>query len=132
MKLSDAIGKDVYFIENDEYTDADFENMPIDELERLKMRVSLKINALASAIKAKQIGHSQGGEGATQEWYINHRHALTINQRILPFINLLYKRRRKSISDCFMDQARLVLPKDDFENIMKNARDAREEGNAAQ
>jgi hypothetical protein len=124
MNLRDAIGKDVYIIENDQYTDTGFQNLPTEELERLKMRISLKINSLASAIKAKQIDRANGGEGATKEWYVNHRYALTINQRMLPFINSLIKQRRrsgKSMSDHFMDQARLLLPRDDFEAILKSA-----------
>jgi hypothetical protein len=95
--------------------------MSTEELERLKMRINLKINSLSSAIKAKQIDHSKGGEGATKEWYINHRYALTINQRVLPYINSLIKQRRRRLSDHFMDQARKLLPQDEFEMILKNA-----------
>jgi hypothetical protein len=105
--------------------------MSTEELERLKMRINLKINSLSSAIKAKQIDHSKGGEGATKEWYINHRFALTINQQILSFINSLIKQRRRSersIGDLFMDQARRLLPQNDFENILKNAHLMEREG----
>jgi hypothetical protein len=128
MNLQDAIGKDVYIIENDQYADIDIKAMPIDELERLKMRVNLKIDGLTSAIKARQIEYAEGGKGSTKTWYVNHRYALTINQRMLPYINAILKRRRseKSLGDHFIDQARRLLPQNDFETILKNAQTLRE------
>jgi hypothetical protein len=132
MNLQDAIGKDVYIIENDQYTDIDIKNMSIDELERLKMRVNLKIDGLSSAIKAKQIEYANGGKGTTKEWYVTHRYALTINQRMVPYINNIIKniikRRRseKSLGDHFMDQARQLLTQNDFETILKNAQSVQE------
>jgi hypothetical protein len=132
MNLQDAIGKTVYIIENDQYTDSDIKNMSIDELERLKMRINLKIDGLSSAIKAKQIEYANGGEGSTKEWYVTHRYALTINQRMLPYINNIIKniikrkRSEKSLGDHFMDQARQLLPQNDFETILKNAQLKRE------
>jgi hypothetical protein len=129
MNLLDAIGKDVYIIENERYADSDIKNMSVDELERLKMRVSLKIEGLTFAIKAKQIEYSKGGAGSTVEWYATRRHALIINQRMLPYINAIIKRRRsgKSLGELFIDQARRLLPRSDFETILNNAQIEREE-----
>jgi hypothetical protein len=128
MNLQDAIGKDVYIIENDQYADIDIKTMPIDELERLKMRVNLKIDGLTLAIKARQIEYAESGKGSTKEWYVNHRYALTINQQMLSYINTIIKRRRsqKSLGDHFIDQARRLLPQNDFETILKNAQTLRE------
>jgi hypothetical protein len=132
MNLQDAIGKDIYIIENDQYSDIDIKNMSMDELERLKMRVNLKIDGLSSAIKAKQIEYANGGKGTTKEWYVTHRYALTINQRMVPYINniikSIIKRRRseKSLGDHFMDQARQLLTQNDFETILKNAQNVQE------
>jgi hypothetical protein len=128
MNLQDAIGKDVYIIENDRYSDIDIKTMPLDELDRLKMRINLKIDGLTSAIKAKRIEHAKGWEGLTKEWYVKHRHALTINQRMVPYINAVIRHRRakKSLGDHFIDQARRLLPQNDFETILKSAQTVRE------
>jgi hypothetical protein len=43
---------------------------------------------------------------------------------MLPFINSIIKRRRRSersLGDHFMDKARILLPRHDFEAILKNA-----------
>jgi hypothetical protein len=124
MSLRDAIGKDVYIIEDGQFTDSDFQGMPTEDLEKLKLRVSLKISNLSTAIKAKQIDHASGGEGASKGWYINHKVALSINQRILPYINSLIKQRRRAernIGDYFMDQAKVFLSQNEFESILKKA-----------
>jgi len=124
MSLKDAIGKDVYIIEDDQFTDSNFQTMPTEDLEKLKLRVNLKISNLSTAIKAKQIDHASGGEGASKDWYINHKVALSISQRILPYINSLIKQRRRaerSLSDHFMDQAKIFLSQKEFETILENA-----------
>ncbi|GMO39955.1 MAG: hypothetical protein Pg6C_00640 [Treponemataceae bacterium] len=98
---------------------------------KICMRIGLKINSLSLAIREKQIEHSEGGAGSTKEWYVKRKYALAINQRMLPFINILIKQRRRSersIGDLFMDQARLILPQNDFENILENARLIKTEG----
>jgi hypothetical protein len=131
MNLRDAIGKDVYIIDGETFTDTGLRAIPAEELERLKMRIGLKINSLSLAIREKQIEHSEGGAGSTKEWYVKRKYALAINQRMLPFVNILIKQRRRSersIGDLFMDQARLILPQNDFENILENARLIKTEG----
>jgi protoheme ferro-lyase len=40
--LRDAIDQDVFRIDDDQYSDADFQAMSIDELERLKLRINKK------------------------------------------------------------------------------------------
>jgi hypothetical protein len=131
MSLKDAIGKDVYLIEDDQFTDSDFQGMPTEDLEKLKLRINLKISNLSTAIKAKQIDHSSGGEGASKDWYINHKIALSISQQILPYINSLIKQRRRAertLGDLFMDQAKAFLTQNEFETILKNAQLIAREG----
>jgi hypothetical protein len=40
---------------------------------------------------------------------------------MLPYINSIIRRRRQSLSDYFMDQARRLLSKNDFDVILRNA-----------
>jgi hypothetical protein len=127
MSLKDAIGKDSYIIEDEQYTTDDLEKMSTEDLEKLKLRINLKITSLSSAIKIKQIEHSSGGDGATKEWYINHKFALSINQRVLPYINSLIKQRRRaerSLADYFVDKAKIFLSTGDFETILNMAQAA--------
>jgi hypothetical protein len=126
MSLRDAIGKDIYIIEENQYTDADLKKMSVEDLEQLKLKVTLKISSLSLAMKAKQADYATGGTGTTKEWYINHKYALHINQRVLPYINALIRGRLKetrnrSISDYFMDEARAFLKPNEFETILRNA-----------
>jgi hypothetical protein len=128
MSLRDAIGKDIYIIEENQYTDADLKKMSVEDLEQLKLKVTLKISSLSLAMKAKQADYATGGAGTSKEWYINHKYALHINQRVLPYINALIRGRFKeirgrsrSISDYFMDEARAFLKPDEFETILRNA-----------
>jgi hypothetical protein len=125
VELSDALGKDIYIIDDDRYAGRDLKAMSIEELEILKLRVNRKITGLSSAIKAKQVEYSAGGEGATKEWFVNHKYALNINQCVLPFINNLIKIRKKEtrgLSEYFMDEARACLKPVEYESILQNAR----------
>jgi hypothetical protein len=125
MNLLDAIGKDIYIIEENHYTDADLKRMPLEDLESLRMRIELKVSSLSMLIKTKQIDYTSGGKGTTKEWYTRHKYALSLNQRILPYITNLIKQRRRelrSIGDYFMDEAKVFLKQKDFEEILKNAR----------
>lgn len=130
MSLKDAIGRDIYTIDNDTFSDFDLQSMSTEALESLKLRINNLIGILSSDIKVKQIEYSNGGMGATKEWYVKHKRALSINQRVLPYINGLIKQRSKgerAISDFFMDTARAVLSQKEFEGIMAIAQREREE-----
>jgi hypothetical protein len=125
MNLRDAIGKDVYIIEGNQYTNAGLKRMPVEALEQLKLKVTLKISSLSLVIKASQVDHAASGRGTTKEWYINHKYALSINQRVLPYINNLIKQRYREtrrLGDYFMDEAKVFLRPNDFETILKNAK----------
>ena len=124
MNLRDAIDKDVFNIDADNYTDADFQAMSIDELETLKMRIDKIISELSIAIKEKQIEYQNGGKGFTRGWYSGHKGYLTINQHVLTYVSYLIKKRRRegrTISDHFMEQAKTFLPRNDFDNILNKA-----------
>lgn len=121
MSLKDAIGKDAYIIDGASYTDNDLQAMSTDDLEKLKMRIADKISGLAAAIQKKRIDYSNGGEGATKKWYADHKFLLSLNEKVLPYINSLLKRRRRSeinLGDAFMNQAKQILPAKDFEVIL--------------
>jgi len=124
MTLNDAIGKDKYIIDEACYTDKDLQAMSADDLEALKMRIANKISGLATAIQKKKIDYAKGGEGATKEWYANHKYLLSINEKVLPYINNLLKRRRRAernLGDAFMDEARCALTAKDFDLIFLRA-----------
>jgi hypothetical protein len=124
MQLKQLSGKEYFKLDNNSYGDADLARMSADELKSLKARVDAKIHFLASAIKQKRIDFSSGGKGASKEWYANKKYALMIYQRILPYLNDLIKQRNRderSLSDYFVDEARIYLPGKDFDAIMQNA-----------
>lgn len=124
MNLKDAFDQEKFVIEDAEYTDEDLQAMSIDDLETLKMRITKKINGLSVAIAEKRIDHANGGKGATKDWSMRHRAALSINQRVLTYVIYLIKKRMRNgrtLSDYFMNAAKSVLPRDVFENILTNA-----------
>jgi len=124
MTLHDAIDKDVFTIEDSQYTDADFQKMTVDELETMRLRISKKISGLSTAIAGQKIDYANGGKGSSKDSYLRHRSALTINQRVLTYVNTLIKkhlRASRTISDYFMDQAKTNLPRKDFELILSKA-----------
>ena len=139
MNLQDAIDQKKFIIEDRTLTDDDIQAMSIDELETLKMQITKKISGLSASLKEKQIDYANGGQGSSKEWYMSRRSALSINQRVLTYINSLIKKHRirtsRTISDYFMVKAKAVLPRADFENILGEAQkemktgEGRHEGN---
>ena len=126
MNLYDAIDQNKFIIDGKTFTDDDIQAMDIDDLETLKMRIAKKTSGISASIKEKQIEYAGGGKSAPKKWYMNRKLALSINQRVLTYVNSLIKKRLrpgKTVSDHFMEQARLLLPKDDFERVMKSALD---------
>jgi hypothetical protein len=124
MNLHDAIDQNKFIIDDKTFTDDDIRAMNIDELETLKMWITKKINGIFASLKEKQIEYASGGKGASREWYMSRKHALSINQRVLTYVNSLIKKRlRKSrtISDHFMEQAKAILPPMLFEQILNDA-----------
>ena len=129
MTLRDAIDQDVFNIDDTQYTDADLQAMSVDELETLKMRINKRISGLSAAIREKQIDYSNSGKRAEKDWYMNRKIALSINQRVFTYVNSLIKSRRRlerNISDYFMEQAKTVLPRNDFELILSKAQREKE------
>ena len=129
MTLHDAIDQDVFNIDDTQYTDADLQAMSVDELETLKMRINKRISGLSAAIREKQIDYSNGGKRAEKDWYMNRKLALSINQRVFTYVNSLVKNRRRlerTISDYFMEQAKTVLSRTDFELILNKAQQKKE------
>jgi hypothetical protein len=124
MNLHDAIDQNKFIIDGRTLTDDEIQVMDIDALETLKMQITKKINGLSASIKERQIEYAQGGKSASKEWYMSRRSALSINQRVLTFVNSLIKKRLRqavTISDYFMDQAKALLPREEFESILSNA-----------
>jgi hypothetical protein len=135
MNLHDAIDQNKFIIDDRTFTDDEIQAMDIDALETLKMQIVKKITGLSASIKEKQIEYAHGGKSASKEWYMSRKLALSINQRVLTYINSLIKKRlrkARSIGDYFMDQAKASLPREAYENILTNAHNEmqmRERGN---
>jgi hypothetical protein len=124
MNLHDAIDQNKFIIDNLTLTDDEIQAMDIDALETLKMQIVKKINGLSASIKEKQIEYASGGKSASKEWYMSRKSALSINQRVLTYVNSLIKKRyreARTISDYFMGQAKLFLKENDYETILINA-----------
>ena len=129
MNLQSIIGKDVFRFEDKEYTDQDIQNLSTEDLENMKMKVSADIVRIASVVKSKQVDFFNGGNGLKKEEYINLKHAISILQRMLPYLNKMVKqrhRRERSISDYFMDEAKLYLEPIEYETILIRARKEQE------
>jgi hypothetical protein len=129
MNLHDAIDQGVFNIDDNQYTDSDLQAMSVDELETLKLRINKKISGLSAALREKQIEYSNGGKGAEKEWYMNRKIALSINQRVITYVNSLirnHRRLERNISDYFMEQAKIVLAREDFELILSKAQREKE------
>jgi hypothetical protein len=124
MKIEQIIGKPFFKIGKYRYDDESLEAMSSEELKILKSWIEAKIQTLSTQMKAKKIDYAGGGKGSTREWFINHKYALDINSRMLPFVAGLIRRRNRderSLSDYFIDEARAYLDKETFDTIMWNA-----------
>jgi hypothetical protein len=133
MNLHDAIDQNKFIIDNRTITDDEIQAMDIDALETLKMQIVKKITGLSASIKEKQIEYASGGKSASREWYMIRKSALSINQRVLTYINSLIKKRlrtNRNISDYFMSQAKVLLSRETFEHILNNARQEMKERNS--
>ena len=121
MNLMDAIGKDIYIFEDKKYTDEDFQKMSSEELATFKARINLRITDTIDIIKEFR-------ETRNREWLERKQFAKSLNQKMIPYINELLRKRYKqerSISDYFMDAAKVILPPNEFEMILNNAGDMR-------
>lgn len=117
MTLQDAIGRDVFIFDNIEYTDKEFMNMSSEDIETFKARVNLKIFNTIDLIRQRK-------KLETVEWRRRKEYVISVNNKILPYLNAVLKQRRKTektISDHFMDQAKIILPVNDFEAILSCA-----------
>ena len=129
MTLKDVFDQEVFVIDDNEYTDQDFQAMPLDDLETIRMRINKKVTGLSAAIKEKQLDYANGGEGATEDWFRRKKSSRSINNRVLSYVNYLIKKRSKGerkISDYFMDAAKTVLTRDRFEGILSMAQNKME------
>ena len=117
MRLADAIGKEKFIFEHKEYTHDDFIKMSSEELTTLKARINLKVTNIADIIKEKK-------ETESEDWLKRRKYVLSLYNKIIPYINELLKQRHKierSLGDCFMDQARIILSLELYELILNNA-----------
>ena len=122
MNLKDAIGKEHFIFEGKQYTEDDFQKMTPEELEAFKARVNVKITDIADIIREKRMLESK-------EWYSRRKYVLSLHNKMIPYIKSLLKQQRKkqrNLGDCFIDQAKRVLPPSDFESILISAQKHRE------
>jgi hypothetical protein len=125
MNLHDAIDQDKFIIDDRAFTDDEIQAMDIDALETLKMQIVKKISGLCAAVKEKQLECAQGRESASKEWHMRRVRALSINQRVLTYVNALLKRRfrmSRTTGDYFINKAKDILPRDVFNHILNDAR----------
>jgi len=124
MKLYDVIGKDIFIFEDKQYKDDDFQNMSLEELETFKARLNRKATDISDKIQARK-------KLEEPDWYVRKKYALSLTKKMIPYINFAIKQRCKkdrSLSDHFMDQAKILLPQKDFEVILSSAGRAMELG----
>jgi len=117
MKLSDTIGKEQFIFEEREYTHDDFTKMTSEELTTLKARIGLKVTNISNIIEEKQ-------DTESRDWLKRKKYVLSLYNKMIPYINDLLKKRHKaerSLGDCFMDQARLLLSSEQYETVLSNA-----------
>ena len=120
MTLHDAIDKDHFIIDDIRYADTEIQEMSIDDLETLKMRIMKKISGISASLKEKQIDYANSGKRASKNWYMNRKLALSINQRVLTYISSLIKKKskaEKTFGDFFVDAANKVLSDDLFNEL---------------
>jgi hypothetical protein len=125
MTLKDAFDQEKFVIDDAQYTDDDLQSMSLDDLDTLRMRINKKISGLSAFISTKKMEYANGGKGTTTESYMRYRSALSINQRVLTYVNYLIKKRNRTsrtIADCFMNQAKTVLSQEDFDLVLSNAK----------
>jgi hypothetical protein len=94
--LRDAIDQDVFRIDDDQYSDADFRAMSIDELERVKLRINKKISNLSAAIVKEKMDYANGKKNAKNDRLVNRRAALSINERVSAYVKSLIANRLRS------------------------------------
>jgi hypothetical protein len=117
MNLSDVIGKEVFFFENKKYTDADFLKMPSEELVAFRARLNLKITNLVDIIKENK-------DVESDEWHKRKRYAHSLHTKMIPYIKAILRQRheeKRNLGDYFMEQAKVILPTQEFETILSNA-----------
>ena len=110
MTLFDAIDQNVFIIDDEEISDDEIRAMSIDDLETLKIRINKRISGISASIRDKKYDYRTTGIAASKTWYMKSKSALSINQRVLSYVNYLVKKRVKTsrtISDYFMEQARV-------------------------
>jgi hypothetical protein len=117
MKLTDAIGKEKFLFEDNEYTHDNFIKMSSEELTTLKARINLKVTNIADIIEQKK-------ETETKDWVKRRKYVLSLYNKMIPYINNLLKQRHKkerSLGDCYLDQARIILSPELHEMLLSNA-----------
>ena len=126
MTLKDAIDKDQFYIENISYSDKDLKAKSYEELETLKMQITKKISGISLSLKEKQ------SDEYSSKLDMGKKRALYINQRVLVYVNFLIRKKRESkvsMSDFFVEKARVILPPDLFNRILVEAKNSFRIGN---
>jgi len=124
MSLKAVFDQEIFVIEDTEYTDSDLQKMSLDDLEILRFRINKNIGRLKVAISEKKIDNESGDKGTDKEWLKRRKAALSINERVLTYVIYLIKKRARSgrtIGDYFMEAAKSVLPRGEFESILTKA-----------
>lgn len=125
MGMKDVVGIDNFKLGETSYADEDLNALSLEQLEELKLKINTNILSISSKIKSKQAEYSAGGEGASSEWFIGANHALNVNQRFMPYLSAMIRKRRqtgRSLDSYFVDVARETLSAQRFQDILNEAR----------
>jgi hypothetical protein len=121
--LRNAIDQDIFRIEDERYSDADFQAMSIDELERIKLMINKNIRRISTGIANKKT-EDNGIVAESIGWYKRQRAALSINESVAAYVKTLITNRlrmSKTTGDQFMRRAKAVLSRELFERILNEA-----------
>jgi len=121
MNLKQVIGKETFRFNDKEYIDTDFLEMSSEELATIKAMILLEVSKIENIIKEK-------AETESLEWCKNKKFKKSLLNKMVPYINSLLKRRHnmehemgRKLGDCFMKQAKQILPAKEYETVLDSA-----------
>lgn len=119
--MKDVIGIETIRIGDTEYTDDDLAALPLAKLEELKVKVNSVILEIAGQLRRKE---TEPVTAESEAWFINARHAQSVNQRFLPYLSHIIKQRKlafRPLSEYFVDVANEMVEPKDFQQMMAEA-----------
>ena len=117
-----------------EVQEVDLKAMRRSVLMDLRLYVQTQKDEIGAQLDRAEVQFKTTGERADPDWRQRARHARTRRCREMQAIDYELARRKrraaKDLAQAFIDQARILLTEDAFENIMTAARDVVDDGRA--